>query len=62
MSLKLYTPKEVSLILKISYRATLDMIKNSNLEAMKVPGGYRVSREDLETYINNNGVSNGDNR
>ena len=62
MSLKLYTPKEVSLILKISYRATLDMIKNNNLKAIKVPGGYRVSREDLETYINNNGVSNGDNR
>ena len=61
MSLTLYTPKEVSSILKISYRATLNMIKSNQLKAVKVPGGYRVAEGDLENYINSNGVDS-DNR
>tara|TARA_R110000824_G_scaffold53088_1_gene147235 strand:+ start:471 stop:674 length:204 start_codon:yes stop_codon:yes gene_type:complete len=61
MSLTLYTPKEVSSILKISYRATLNMIKTNQLKAVKVPGGYRVDQEDLKTYILNGRLWQDDN-
>jgi|TARA_Y100000310_G_scaffold490_2_gene569 excisionase family DNA binding protein len=47
----LYTPKEVSEILKISYRSVLTLIRDDEIKAIVVPGGYRVRERDLEDYF-----------
>ena len=54
---ELYTPKEVADMMKISYRKVLDLIKNGDLSAIQVPGGYRVQYEDLVKYYEKNGVN-----
>jgi len=50
----LYTPKEVSEILKISYRKVLDLIKDDEIKAVEVPGGYRIKAQDMEEWLNYN--------
>ena len=54
----LYTPKEVSEILKISYRKVLDLIKEDEMRAIVVPGGYRIKEQDLEEWVGNQKVKN----
>ena len=54
---ELYTPKEVATYLKVSYRTVLDLINDGKLMAIEVPGGYRVTEDDLKEYIQNNGVN-----
>jgi excisionase family DNA binding protein len=50
----LLTPKEVSSILKISYRKVLDLINNDELIASVIAGKFRVKQSDLEGYIDDN--------
>jgi excisionase family DNA binding protein len=50
----LYTPKEVSEILKISYRKVLDLINEDVIRSVVVPGGYRIKKQDLEEWVNSN--------
>lgn len=52
----LYTPKEVSEILKISYRKVLDLIRDDEMRAIVVPGGYRIKAQDLEEWVGNHKV------
>ena len=50
----LLTAREVSSILKISYRKVLDLINNDELTASVIAGKFRVKQSDLEGYIDDN--------
>lgn len=51
MNIKVYTPKEVAEVLKVSYRLVLDEIKAGKLKASKVGRGYRITEEQLQTIL-----------
>jgi len=51
MNIKVYTPKEVAEVLKVSYRLVLDEIKAGKLKASKVGRGYRITEEQLKRYL-----------
>ena len=51
---ELYTPKEVATQMKLSYRKVLDMISDGEIGAIKVPGGYRVTQDHIDTYYRKN--------
>ena len=50
----LLTAREVSSILKISYRKVLDLINNDELTASVIAGKFRVKQSDLKGYIDDN--------
>lgn len=48
---ELLTPKEIAEILRIGYRSVLDLILMGKLEAYRVGRVYRISRSDLQSYL-----------
>ena len=55
---EVYTPLEVSRLLKIHYRGVLDEIALGRLSAFKIGKQYRVLESSLERYIEDNKVEN----
>lgn len=53
--MEMLTPREIADILKISYHRTLDFIKHSGIDYVKVGSQYRVSKEKLFAFINSKG-------
>ena len=51
---KLFTPTEVSELLKVNYRKVLDMILLGDISAIKIGRQYRINKCDLLEYLNNN--------
>ena len=47
-----YTPEEVAEILKISRQSVYNDISAGKLKAKKIGRRIRISKEDLEAYIN----------
>lgn len=54
MTEELFTPKEVSKILKLHWQTVLIYIKNGKLPAVRLPKGYRVKKVDLDNFIETN--------
>ena len=52
-----YTPKELSKILKVSYRTILDLIHMGKLSAIRVGKLYLISECNLLKYENENTVT-----
>ena len=48
---ELLTPAEVAKILKIHYRGVLDLIHLGKLMGYRIGRQYRISREDLRSYM-----------
>jgi excisionase family DNA binding protein len=46
------TPKEVAELLKISYIRALDFIKYSGIQYIKIGNQYRVTKANLEKFLN----------
>lgn len=55
--INIFSPKEVSNILKISYRKVLDLISSGKLKAVQVDGMYRITEPDLIKYLEGNKVT-----
>ena len=49
----LYTVSEVSKMLKVNRNYVYKLIKNAELEAVKI-GSIKIKREALNQYVNNN--------
>ena len=49
----LYTVSEVSKMLKVNRNYVYKLIKNGELEAVKI-GSIKIKREALNQYVNNN--------
>ena len=49
----LYTVSEVSKMLKVNRNYVYKLIKNGELEAVKI-GSIKIKREALNKYVNNN--------
>lgn len=52
---ELLTPHEIAKILKLSYHKTLDFIKFSGIDYVKIGNQYRVSAEKFYAFINAKG-------
>ncbi len=52
-----YTPKELSKLLKVSYRTILDLIHMGKLSAFRVGKLYLISECNLLKYENENNVT-----
>lgn len=46
-----YTPNEAADLLKISYKHCLKLIRDGDLRAKKIGNKYRISKKDINTYI-----------
>ena len=46
-----YTPRDISILLKIHYRKVLELIAFGKLEAYKIGGSYRISSYGLNKYL-----------
>ena len=51
--LKLFTLTELEPILGVSHQSIVRYVKAGKLPAKKINGKWRVTRADLEAYINN---------
>lgn len=49
--IKLYTPREVAEVLKISYENALSLIKSGDIESIKVGRQYRVEKSKLLAFL-----------
>lgn len=49
--LKLYSTKEVSEILRVTYVTVMRMIKDGRLQASKVGNSWRISAAQLKDYL-----------
>lgn len=54
------TPKEVAVILKISYEAALAFIKYSGIDYHRIGNQYRVSAEKLRAFLSKKGPTHTD--
>lgn len=45
------TPKDISILLKISYVRALDFIKYSGIQYVKIGNQYRVTKHNFESFI-----------
>jgi len=52
LGIKCYTTDEVSDILDITVRTTLDLFKDDKIKATKIGYGYYVSEKNLLAFIN----------
>jgi len=52
----LFTPKEVAVMFKVSYRTILKLIKQGDISATVLAGKYRIKSSDLDIFIANNMV------
>lgn len=57
----LLTPQEIAKILKISYDKTLEFIKYSGVEYIKIGRQYRVEESKLKGFLQKNQYINLDN-
>lgn len=51
-AIEIYTPDEVAEILQVTRRTVYGWIKDGKLKAVKVGRGWRVKREELDSFIN----------
>lgn len=51
-TMKLYTLTEIEPILGVSHRTLLTYVKEGRLEAVKIGGKWKVSKDQLESFIN----------
>lgn len=51
---KLLKVAEVTEILQVHWQTVLTYIKEGKLKAVKIGRGYRVTKKDLEEFIENN--------
>lgn len=49
----LYTPKEVSEILKINKDTLLRFLREKRLKSVKIGREYRIREQDLQSFIDN---------
>ncbi len=49
-----YTTAEVAGLMKVHWQTVLDLIKAKRLKALKVGRNYRISHDDLQTYLGEN--------
>lgn len=49
-----YTPKEVAEILSLHYLTILRNIKSGKLKAVRIGQQFRISKEDLQSFIKGN--------
>lgn len=54
---KLMTPKDVALRLDVHYRKVMELIKAGDIPAYRIGNQYRIKKEALDKYINNNAVT-----
>ena len=47
-----YTPHEVAEKLKVSYMTVYRWIRSGKLEAAKLGKQYRITKNDLQTFVN----------
>lgn len=47
----IYTVKEVAEMLKVHFQTILAYIKDGKLKAMKIGKGYRISKKDLDDFL-----------
>lgn len=47
----IYTVKEVAEMLKVHFQTILAYIKDGKLMAMKIGKGYRISKKDLDDFL-----------
>lgn len=50
-----WTPKEFAAIMKVSHLTVLEWIRDGRLEAEKLPQGYRISVEQADRFLENQG-------
>lgn len=48
---KLYTPKEISMMLKLNIQTIWRYFREGKIKTIKIGGGYRVKESDLEQYL-----------
>lgn len=60
MKEELYTPQEVADILRIKKSTVYEMIKRGEFKCKKIGRQFRISKADLENYLNNNQENNSD--
>lgn len=51
-----YTVKQVSNILQVHWQTVLNYIKSHKIIAIKLGKGYRISKNDLDNFIQQNQV------
>ena len=49
--IKLYTPREIAEVLKISYENALSLIKSGDIDSVKVGRQYRVEKSKLLAFL-----------
>jgi excisionase family DNA binding protein len=54
---QLYTVQEVANILKVHWQTVLNYIKRGKLKAVRMGKGYRITQQDLDTFIDENKTS-----
>ena len=57
---EMLTPREVAVILKISYENALAFIKYSGIDYHKIGNQYRVSAEKLRAFLSKKGPTHTD--
>ena len=50
-SVKVYTIREVAMLLKLHYHTVNNLIKKGELEAIKIGNQYRITEEALQEYL-----------
>ena len=58
--MEFYTAHEVAEILRLSYPTVYKLIKNGDIEAVKLGAHYRVPKSAIENMINKNKDKNKD--
>jgi len=53
------TVEQVAVLLQVHWQTVLNYIKSGKLEAVKLGKGYRIPREALDKFIQNNKTNNG---
>ncbi len=51
---QLYTVQEVADMLKVHWQTVLNYIKRGKLKAVRMGKGYRITRQDINAFINEN--------
>ena len=54
MNNTLFTPQEVSKILKVGYRTVLDLIHLGKMDSIKIGRKFRITQTSLNKYLSEN--------
>ena len=49
-TIKLYKPKDIAEILRVSQRTVINYIQSGKLKGTKIGGGWRVKAEDFQSF------------